>query len=278
MSRWFRFYENVMDDPKVQLLSDAHYRGWTTLLCIASKGDGEIPGDEAVLTFALRKPVGKVRDLLQALLSAQLIDRTETGYTPHNWNGRQFKSDVSNERVKRHRERHKTVTGNDDVTLHVTPPETEQRQSRTEQKEESSSAAIAAPPASPEFIRLPTNRFEKQGEEVIVSEAHVAEFTALFPAVDVRQQLRAMRGWLISNTDRRKTRKGMMAFANKWLSKQQNESGSNGQNGRSGAKKHSGHDAFFAATASFVGDKIREAEGSDDSDFIGSLSRPLLPS
>lgn len=132
MSRWFRFYDDVMDDPKVQMLSDAHYRGWTTLLCFASKNDGNITSDESVLSFALRKPVGKVRDLIQACLSAGLIDPTDTGYTPHNWNGRQFKSDDSKERVKQFRKRSAERDGNGDVTANVTPPETEQRQSRTE--------------------------------------------------------------------------------------------------------------------------------------------------
>jgi len=42
---------------------------------------------------------------------------------PHNWNGRQYKSDVSTDRVKRYRERKRNVSGNDDETANETPPE-----------------------------------------------------------------------------------------------------------------------------------------------------------
>ena len=60
--RWFRKYESTMDDPKVQMLSDWHYRAWDTLLCFASKSGGVFTDSLPTLAFVLRKPEGKVRD------------------------------------------------------------------------------------------------------------------------------------------------------------------------------------------------------------------------
>ena len=39
MSRWFRFYDDAINDPKVLKLSDRMHRVWIGLLCIASKND-----------------------------------------------------------------------------------------------------------------------------------------------------------------------------------------------------------------------------------------------
>lgn len=123
--RWFRVYDSVLDDPKVQRLSDSLFRGWINLLCIASRNDGVIPDNIESLAFSLRLPPKATRSIISGLKSVGLLDDVETGWQPHNWNGRQYKSSVSTERVKRFRERSKAVS--------ETPPETEQIQNRTEQ-------------------------------------------------------------------------------------------------------------------------------------------------
>lgn len=74
------------------------------------------------------------------------------------------------------------------------------------------------PPSVPTAILLPLNT----GEEHPVTEVEVSEFEGLYPAVDVMQQLRAMRAWLITNPFKRKTKSGVMRFVNSWLSKEQN--------------------------------------------------------
>lgn len=81
------------------------------------------------------------------------------------------------------------------------------------------------PPAEPDpsplsivVIRLPL----VDGTEYPLFERQVEELTALYPAVDVPQQLRSMRGWLLANPKNRKTRSGIMRFANSWLSREQN--------------------------------------------------------
>ena len=66
-------------------------------------------------------------------------------------------------------------------------------------------------------IALPLN--DRTTHSVTASD--VAEFAQLYPAVDVMQELRKMRGWLLNNPTRRKTKRGIKAFINLWLSKEQ---------------------------------------------------------
>lgn len=119
MSRWFRLYSELLNDPKVQRLDGEMFKGWINLLCIASANDGVLPSITDI-AFALRVDENAAITLVERLLNGGLIDRLNGGpdgsrYAPHGWKQRQYKSDTSTDRVKRFRERSKTVT--------VTPPE-----------------------------------------------------------------------------------------------------------------------------------------------------------
>lgn len=57
--------------------------------------------------------------------------------------------------------------------------------------------------------------------EYPVYDKDFAEWVELYPAVDIMQELRKMKGWLDSNPTRRKTVKGIRRFINNWLSKAQ---------------------------------------------------------
>lgn len=59
--------------------------------------------------------------------------------------------------------------------------------------------------------------------EYWIFDDQVKEWTELFPAVDVMQELRKMKSWLDSNPSRRKTRRGVLRFVNGWLSKEQDK-------------------------------------------------------
>ena len=49
----------------------------------------------------------------------------------------------------------------------------------------------------------------------------IDEWSKLYPAVDIHQQLRNMKGWLDSNPTKRKTKAGILSFITRWLSKEQ---------------------------------------------------------
>lgn len=80
--------------------------------------------------------------------------------------------------------------------------------------------------STPPVITLPLN----DGSEYPVSQEQSQEWAGLYPAVDVLQQLRGMRGWLLSNPNKRKTRRGIEKFINGWLSREQDKGGSKSPN------------------------------------------------
>lgn len=71
-------------------------------------------------------------------------------------------------------------------------------------------------------IKLPLN----DKSEYPIYEGAVQEWAGLYPAVDVIQQLRNMKGWLDANPTKRKTRRGIEKFINSWLAREQDRGGS----------------------------------------------------
>lgn len=75
-------------------------------------------------------------------------------------------------------------------------------------------------PISPPVFYLPTNR---KGEQFGVTMQDLDLWEETYPAVDVMQQLRQMHSWLDANQAKRKTSRGMKAFINRWLGKEQDK-------------------------------------------------------
>jgi hypothetical protein len=109
MTRWFRVYNDLVDDPKVQRLDQSLFKALINLWCLASANDGVLPSIDEI-TFKLRMKPEKVQRVLTELRAAGLVDDDERGARPHNWDSRQFISDGSTSRVKRFRERHRNVS------------------------------------------------------------------------------------------------------------------------------------------------------------------------
>ncbi len=81
--------------------------------------------------------------------------------------------------------------------------------------------AANAAPASPTAIELPA----LQDKLVKITEADVEIWSEAYPAVNVRQQLSAIKAWLINNPKNRKTANGMRRFVNSWLGREQDRGG-----------------------------------------------------
>lgn len=95
--------------------------------------------------------------------------------------------------------------------------EQEQEQEQDQEQEENLlSGAEENPPQTDEpiFISLPLS-----GGKVFfdVPESYLREQAGLYPAVNIEQEFRNMRGWLDSNPERRKTGKGVRRFITTWL-------------------------------------------------------------
>lgn len=113
---------------------------------------------------------------------------------------------------------------------------------KTKAKKPRATANLPALMDGPALISIPLVDSTDFG----VTAALVRDWEAAYPAVDVPQQLRAMRAWCVANRPQRKTRTGIMRFMNSWLAKEQNRGGGR-QNGRSSA-----HDNMLAGAAMFL--------------------------
>ena len=76
-------------------------------------------------------------------------------------------------------------------------------------------------PAEPPVAELPLN----DGTVYAVTREEAEEYASLYPAADVLQELRNMRGWCLANPAKRKTRSGIRSFIIRWLSRVQDRGG-----------------------------------------------------
>ena len=99
---WFRFYSEVVRDPKVQRLQPVMFKHWVNVLCLVSdnepRGQVPTPGDVA---FHLRLPLVRTMHILDDLVDLGLLDRDGDTLTAHGWNARQYDSDRRREPEER---------------------------------------------------------------------------------------------------------------------------------------------------------------------------------
>jgi hypothetical protein len=87
--------------------------------------------------------------------------------------------------------------------------------------ESESESECTAPDEADAVLSLPLN----DGTDYPVYESDIAEWEALYPAVDISQELRNMRGWCLDNPKKRKTKAGIRRFIGGWLAREQNRGG-----------------------------------------------------
>ena len=102
MHQWFRVYNTLVDDPKVQQLPSALFKALINLWCLASQSGGVLP-QMNVVAYKLRMTPRKAADIVARLVAAGLMESSGGAVVPHNWSGRQYQSDCSTERVRRFR-------------------------------------------------------------------------------------------------------------------------------------------------------------------------------
>jgi Mn-dependent DtxR family transcriptional regulator len=108
--KWFRFYTEVLHDPKVQRLHPTLFKVWVNVLCLffsRYRDQGALPQVEDV-AFALRMKPAEAEKILTQLEGKGLLDRADDGgLSPHNWTERQRNSDDGATRQKRYIEKKK---------------------------------------------------------------------------------------------------------------------------------------------------------------------------
>lgn len=116
--RWFRVYEDLINDPKFLKLSWSFRGKLVGLWCISSGNAGRLP-DVSEISLRLRCSAEEVESLLLKVQEVGLFDSVDNKLQPHNWKSRQYRNDISTERVKRFRKRHETVSRNGHETPQI---------------------------------------------------------------------------------------------------------------------------------------------------------------
>lgn len=103
MAAWLRLYTEMMDDPKVGQLTDPEFRTWVGLLCLAGKADasGDTRHTIEQARWSLRRDIGP--DLPHLLSLNLIVASPSKTIRITNWSKRQYRSDSSVERVRKHR-------------------------------------------------------------------------------------------------------------------------------------------------------------------------------
>jgi hypothetical protein len=133
------------------------------------------------------------------------------------------------ERVAKHRAKKNEVTASNGQ---VTDGNGSKRYTDTDTDTDTKKQLLASGDKSPSACEQPpTEETVKQligiplnsGSDYPITEQMVKEWEGLYPAVDVMQTLREIRGWNLANREKRKTKTGVLKHVNTWLAREQNK-------------------------------------------------------
>ena len=96
---WFRLYHEFATDPKVQMMSESDQRRLIMVMCMRCCNGNETLHDEEV-AFQLRVSIEEWTATKAVFIRKKFLDE---GNNLLNWDKRQFSSDSSTERVRKHR-------------------------------------------------------------------------------------------------------------------------------------------------------------------------------
>lgn len=181
MTKWFRFYDEAIRHPKVEIISDRAFRRWVNLLCIASRNNGLIPHYGLTKLILTTRPDKLLQDIKE-LVNIGLLDVTDGGWTPHNWLKWQYKSDFSKDRMKRLRDGQVTVgvTACDDTRVQSTEY---REQIQKESNKEDTPDGVAA-----------TKYFYESGT-IKLTEKNYRQWEAAYTHIELRAELQSMAEW-----------------------------------------------------------------------------------
>ncbi len=129
---WFRMYAEILDDEKVQMMTFEEQRHLVMLLALRCLRPTEKMTQQQI-AFRLRIDETFLKRLHETFLKHGFVAKD---WSICNWNKRQYLSDSSTERVRRHREnkalKQSETFQNVSLKQSVTPPDTDTEQNRVE--------------------------------------------------------------------------------------------------------------------------------------------------
>jgi hypothetical protein len=205
---------------------------------------------------------GEPGALISALITCGWIDEDKDHrLLVHDWH--QHADDATKLAVKRSKRtfvvltvsrQRRDVEGESDARTRVPEPEPVSKPEPVSEPDHLALTRVSFPSVEV-FLTIPLN----DKSEFAVTEAKVREWKELYSAIDVRDEIRAYKGWALNNPAKRKTRKGILASLNGWLARR-HDKGRSYQNGGNNAANRSQtrtNSNIEALNRSFAEDSIR---------------------
>lgn len=229
--------DSIRTSKSVNALSDFQFRVWLYLITyVDDYGRGSAdPELLKGLVFTRRKGVTEVQiqKAIADLANAGMINLYEVDGEPFlyfpNWHEHQ--------RIRDCKPKFPVPPENDSLQQPAAscgelPPESE---SESEYNPNPNTFSCTEQQAAP-VLSLTLN--DKSEYPIFASD--IAEYQELYPAVNVSQEFRNMKGWLNANPAKRKTKSGIKRFISGWLAREQNKPrGGMNNSGSYGAAKKS---------------------------------------
>lgn len=267
--KWIKIVTNIFDNRKVRQIEampegDSVLVIWFKLICLAGtiNDNGmiyltpEIPYTDEMLAAQFGRPLTLVRLALRTFEAFGMIEVVDNFLCLPSWEKYQSAEKLEGirsknaERQARYRERQRAKMVENGVTpaLPVALPVTQHNAldididvDIEEEREEKTILPGAETPPDPPKPVAPSSPVAisiilNDKSEYPITEADVDSWKALYPAVDVMQELRKMKGWADANPTKRKTKAGIKRFINSWLAKEQDRY--HGPNGQTGGGQH----------------------------------------
>lgn len=251
--KWIKIVTDIFDDEKVLLIeqlpeSDSIIVIWFKLLCLAGKQNNsgvfmindKIPYTDEMLSAIFRRKIETVRSALRVFEQFGMVEIVNGVITIPNWGKHQSldrleeRRDYMRNYMREYRKGQEQIAckvngkanSNANGKANVSSLDKNKNKIREDIEIENNisndilpRATSSTVPNESVFIKLPLI----SNQDFIISFEKVAELQELYPAIDVEQGLRNMKGWLISNPRNRKTEKGIMRFITGWLSREQDK-------------------------------------------------------
>ena len=190
--------------------------------------NGVIPYNSQMLAQITRHQIGTVERALNIFKQLGLIEVLDSGAI-YMLNIQNFVGQSSTEGDRKRQARARieaeklAISDNNGQMSDKRPPEIEIELEKEIDIEKENNIVCSEREAAPSQsgILIPLN--DKSYYDVPLDKITLWKET--YPAVDIEQELRKMVAWCDSNPTRRKTRRGITAFINNWLSREQDRGG-----------------------------------------------------
>lgn len=244
--KWIKIVTDIFDDQKVRYIEtfpngDEIIVVWFKLLCLAGKSNNHgfvmmterIAYTDEMLASIFNRNVKSIKMALKTFEELEMIEIIDNRIYISNWekhqniDGLEKIKEQNRIRQKRFREKSKS---NVTETLQLCDRHsdvTEQNKIENKNKIKNKDLKDICPELQEAPDRQPAiSLILNDKSDYPVYQEKIDEWTELFPAVDVIQELRKMKAWLNDNPSRRKTKRGILRFCNNWLSREQDKGGS----------------------------------------------------